>query len=143
MAERIPTGDHFIEADVIRWKEAVFKPWRKKGRAVKLGDRVVVAEVLRQEYERSSVLLWGGSASIPSLDFAALHHHIRASPLPCGLTKISRDRATRLSSDGASSRDNPPKKSRPSRARERAKSRPTYACPKGTVGGQKDFNSSE
>ena len=57
MAERIPTGDHFIEADVIRWKEAVFKPRRKKGRAVKLGDRVVVAEVLRQEYERSFVHL--------------------------------------------------------------------------------------
>jgi len=51
MAERIPTGDHFIEADVIRWKEAVFKPRRKKGRAVKLGDRVVVAEVLRQDRE--------------------------------------------------------------------------------------------
>lgn len=51
MAERIPTGDHFIEADVIRWKEAVFKPRRKKGRAVKLGDRVVVAEILRQDRE--------------------------------------------------------------------------------------------
>ena len=36
-----------------------------------------------------------GSALIPSLDFAAPHHHIRASPLPCGLTKVSRDRATR------------------------------------------------
>jgi hypothetical protein len=53
MAERIPTGDHFIEADVIRWKEAVFKPRRKKrrARAVRLGDRVVVAEILRQDRE--------------------------------------------------------------------------------------------
>ena len=76
---------------------------------------------------------------IPSLDFVAPHNHTRRSPLVCGLTKISRDRATRLSFDGASSRDNPQNKSRPSRARERAKSRPTYACPKGTVGGQKDY----
>ena len=54
-----------------------------------------------------------GPALIPSLDFAALHHHIRASLLLCGLTKISRDRATRLSSDGASSRDNPQKRAVP------------------------------
>ncbi|NDH61119.1 MAG: DEAD/DEAH box helicase [Alphaproteobacteria bacterium] len=44
-----------------------------------------------------------------------------------------------FSCDGASSRDNPQSKSRPSRARERAKSRPTHACPKGTRGGEKDY----
>src|SRR5450631_4182361 len=61
-------------------------------------------------YERA----WGPrSALIPSLDFAALHHHIRGSSLPCGLIKISRDRATRLSFDGASSRDNPQKRAVP------------------------------
>ena len=53
--------------------------------------------------------------------------------------ELTRDRAKRLSFDGASSRDNPQNKSRPSRARERAKSRLTYACPKGTVGGEKDY----
>jgi hypothetical protein len=51
MAEWISTGDHFIEADVIRWKEAVFRPRRKKGRSVKLGERLMVAEVLRQDSE--------------------------------------------------------------------------------------------
>lgn len=51
MAEWIPTTSGFIEADVIRWKEGVFKPRRGKGKAVKLGDRLMVAEVLRQDNE--------------------------------------------------------------------------------------------
>ena len=51
MAEWIPTGEHFIEADVIRWKEGVFLPRRGKGRAPKLGDRVVSAEVLQEDAE--------------------------------------------------------------------------------------------
>lgn len=47
MTEWIPCGDGFIEADVIRWKEAIWE--RKgpgKGRALKIGDREVIAEVL-------------------------------------------------------------------------------------------------
>tara|TARA_B100001105_G_scaffold249578_1_gene236679 strand:+ start:22 stop:420 length:399 start_codon:yes stop_codon:yes gene_type:complete len=51
MAEWIQTGEHFIEADVIRWKEGVFLPRRGKGRAAKLGDRVVTAEVLQEDAE--------------------------------------------------------------------------------------------
>jgi hypothetical protein len=51
MAEWIPTGDQFIEADVIRWTEGVFRPRRGKGRAAKLGERLLVAEVLRQDSE--------------------------------------------------------------------------------------------
>lgn len=43
----IPAGGHFIEADVIRWTEGVFGPRRGKSiRAMKLGERIVTAEVL-------------------------------------------------------------------------------------------------
>lgn len=50
MAEWIPTGDDFSAADVIRWKESVFRnSRRKKARAIKLGERLVIAEVLREE----------------------------------------------------------------------------------------------
>src|SRR6266851_6000070 len=52
MADWIPTAGHFIEADVIRWTEGVFSPRRPKNvRAPKLGERVVTAEVLREDSE--------------------------------------------------------------------------------------------
>lgn len=57
MADWTPTGDQFIEADVIRWKESVFKPPRSKGKAVKLGERLVVAEVVRQDREWTYLLV--------------------------------------------------------------------------------------
>ena len=44
----VPCGSGFMEADVIRWKEAVWeKRQRLRGRAVNAGDRMVVAEVIR------------------------------------------------------------------------------------------------
>ena len=47
-AEWIPCGSGFIEADVIRWTEGVWpRPRRRRGRAVNVGEIVVVAEVLR------------------------------------------------------------------------------------------------
>ena len=49
-AEWIPCGSGFIEADVIRWKEAAWekRPRRRwRGRAVNAGQRMVVAEVIR------------------------------------------------------------------------------------------------
>ena len=50
MAEWVPIADDFIVADVIRWREGVFKSRRsKKGRAIKLGERLMIAEVLRDE----------------------------------------------------------------------------------------------
>jgi hypothetical protein len=50
MAEWVPVGNDFIAADVIRWREGVFKSRRsKKGRAIKLGNRLMIAEVLRDE----------------------------------------------------------------------------------------------
>ena len=49
-AKWVSCGGGFIEADVIRWTEAVWwKSRRKRSRAVKIGDRVVIAEVLRDE----------------------------------------------------------------------------------------------
>lgn len=48
MAVWMPVGDGFIEADVIRWKEPVFKN-RRRGRPARLGERLVTAEVLRDD----------------------------------------------------------------------------------------------
>jgi hypothetical protein len=47
-AEWIPCGSGFIEADVIRWKEAAWEK-RRRGRSVNAGDRMVAAEVLRDD----------------------------------------------------------------------------------------------
>lgn len=50
MTEWVPVGNDFIVADVIRWKEGVFKTRRsKKSKAIKLGERQMIAEVLRDE----------------------------------------------------------------------------------------------
>ncbi|SRR6266446_3794497 len=47
-AEWIPCGSGFIEADVIRWNEGVWqKPRGRRGRTVNIGERQVVAEVIR------------------------------------------------------------------------------------------------
>lgn len=46
MAPWIPAKD-FIEADVIRWEEGVFDRRRRGKDASRIGERVVVAEVLK------------------------------------------------------------------------------------------------
>lgn len=47
MAEWLPCGKSFIQADVIRWTEGVWeRPRRGRGRAVYVGERLVTAEVL-------------------------------------------------------------------------------------------------
>ena len=57
-AEWIPCGSGFIEADVIRWSEGVWqKPRRRRGRALNIGDRVVTAEVLRDEGDWLDLLI--------------------------------------------------------------------------------------
>jgi hypothetical protein len=39
----------FIAADVIRWKEGVYRPRRsRKAIALRIGDRLVIAEVLKE-----------------------------------------------------------------------------------------------
>ena len=49
MAENwIPCSSGFVEADVVRWLEAVWKTGRRKGsRPVKVGERIVIAQVAR------------------------------------------------------------------------------------------------
>lgn len=58
MTEWIPCETGFITADVIRWREGI---WLRRGpkarRAVKIGDRLVVAEVLQEADEEGWVLL--------------------------------------------------------------------------------------
>jgi len=51
MAKWIPCGNGFIEADVVRWKEGVWerRSHRRNARAVNVGDRVVTAEVVRED----------------------------------------------------------------------------------------------
>jgi hypothetical protein len=50
MPKWIPCGAGFIEADVIRWKEGVWKKARRAGsRAVNIGERLVTAEVLHDK----------------------------------------------------------------------------------------------
>ena len=64
-AEWIPCGSGFIEADVIRWKEAAWeKRRRRRGRAVNAGDRMVVAEVIRDYKDGWVELLVRASAVV-------------------------------------------------------------------------------
>ena len=53
MAKWIPCDSEFIEADVVRWKESVWekRSRRRNARAVNVGERVVTAEVLREDAE--------------------------------------------------------------------------------------------
>lgn len=48
MAKWIPCSSGFIEADVVRWNEAVWKTGRRKGsKPVKVGARIVTAQIIR------------------------------------------------------------------------------------------------
>ena len=50
MEQWVSASDGFIEADVIRWNESVFaNPRRGKGKPLRIGERQVVAEVLRTD----------------------------------------------------------------------------------------------
>jgi hypothetical protein len=58
MAEWIPAEGGFIQADVIRWREAVFsRPRRRGARPLNIGSRLVIAEVLQDEDEKGLVVL--------------------------------------------------------------------------------------
>ncbi|MBK9131248.1 MAG: hypothetical protein IPM20_06370 [Gammaproteobacteria bacterium] len=58
MTEWIPVGAAFIQADVIRCKESIWDQRRtRKGRAFRLGERLVIAEVLSEEDEKGWVWL--------------------------------------------------------------------------------------
>jgi hypothetical protein len=51
VAEWIPCGSGFMEADVIRWKEVAWEKRgrRRSGRAVNAGERMVIAEVISDQ----------------------------------------------------------------------------------------------
>lgn len=53
MAKWIPCGDGFIEADVVRWTEGVWekRSRRRNARVINVGDRMLTAEVLREDAE--------------------------------------------------------------------------------------------
>ena len=89
MAEWVPTEGHFVEADVIRWKEGVFLPRRGKGRALKLGDRIIVAEVLRED--EGWVFLLVRHCELASVRTGRLPREV---PLPHKGDEIKRKRAT-------------------------------------------------
>ena len=57
MAEWIGCGDGFIAADVVRWTEGVWERRTWRGKARKLGERRVTAEVLREADENGWVRL--------------------------------------------------------------------------------------
>jgi len=60
MAEWIPIGGDFIEADVIRWTEGVYRNRRrKKSKPMRIGERLVMAEVLRDEAGWVNLLVRG------------------------------------------------------------------------------------
>jgi|GEM_PF-635350 len=65
MAVWMPVGDGFIEADVIRWKEPVFRN-RRHGRAARVGERVVTAEVLGEDDKDGWVYLLVRASTVVS-----------------------------------------------------------------------------
>ena len=90
MAEWIPIGGDFIEADVIRWKEGVFKNrYRKKRKPTRSGERLVTAEVLRDE--AGWVLLLVRACEVLS---ATVGWDIRDVPSLSKNTEIKRKRTT-------------------------------------------------
>lgn len=50
-----------MEADVIRWKEGAWEKRRGRGRAVKAGERMVIAEVIRDKDGWVELLLRGST----------------------------------------------------------------------------------
>src|SRR5690349_4824836 len=91
MAEWIPCGGDFIQADVIRWKEGVWekRSRRRNARAINVGGRNVVAEVLSIDKE--------GWVRLLIRDNAVTHEMPgrRIAPLP-KIQEIRRKRSTIL-----------------------------------------------
>ena len=61
MAVWMPVGDGFIEADVIRWTEPVYRN-RPRGKPVRVGKRLVTAEVLEARDGWTHLLVRGAEA---------------------------------------------------------------------------------
>jgi hypothetical protein len=61
--EWVPCGSSFIEADLVRWTEGVWEkpPRRPKGKAVHIGERVVIAQILKLDGDWVEFVVLGGS----------------------------------------------------------------------------------
>lgn len=58
MPRWIPCGENFIVGDVVRWKEAIWKPrTRTKSRPKVIGERLIVAEVAAMASDGMATLL--------------------------------------------------------------------------------------
>lgn len=58
MAEWISCGRGFIAADVVKWREGIWdKRGPGKGRVIRVGDRLMIAEVLEEADEEGWCLL--------------------------------------------------------------------------------------
>jgi hypothetical protein len=58
MVEWIPCTDGFIEADIIRWQEAIWeRRASRNNKGAKIGSRMVTAEVLRDDTKHDWVRL--------------------------------------------------------------------------------------
>lgn len=67
MAEWVSVGDGFVEADVIRWKEGVFeRKGPRQGRVMRIGERLVIAEVISEADEEGWVYLLIRSCEVVS-----------------------------------------------------------------------------
>ncbi len=63
MTKWVPVGDGFIEADVIRWTEPVYKK-QPRGKPVRVGKRLVTAEVLEADRDGWTHLLVRGAKAV-------------------------------------------------------------------------------
>ena len=60
MSEWIRCNDGFVEADVIRWKEAVWQTKRRRqDKALRIGERLITAEVIEADDEWIKLLVRG------------------------------------------------------------------------------------
>jgi hypothetical protein len=84
----IPAGKDFIEADVIRWTEGVWRQRRsKRAKAVKTGFQQVTTEVLKDEGDWLHLLVRECIQTIEKPEY-------KSDPSPKKNTELRRKRAT-------------------------------------------------
>jgi hypothetical protein len=93
MAEWVPIENgEFIAADVIRWKEGVYRRGRsRKAKAVRFGDRIVTAEVLKEPDAKGWVQLLVRGCEVVS---AMIGRNLFEVPLLAKRTEVKRAKKT-------------------------------------------------
>lgn len=104
MEQWIPAKD-FIIADVIRWTEGVFKN-RRRGKALRIGERVVIAEVLSRGDDGWVRLLVRG-CTVTKDEMAGAHIPVLKSEaaLRRGIKTLLRGKVERLLWESESARE--------------------------------------